>query len=117
MWGLPAAFVVTSNSAVRAPPAVGEKVISTKQVAFGAKAKGAEQLLTAKAKSVEWVPENLTPVIWSWAVPVLVSEMVLTLLVLPTAQVPKFRLAGVNVALGPTPVPERVTEPVRPFAA
>jgi len=61
------------------------------------------------AKSVAFVPMIAMPLIVRVALPVFFSCMPFAPLVLPTFRLPKERLVGFRVTIGPKPVPARVT--------
>jgi hypothetical protein len=103
----------TVNVAERAPEAVGVNVTVTRQVAEGLIVPEVGQVLDGlSAKSPAFVPVIAMLLMLS-AIVVLVSVRVedFAALVVPTATVAKFSVAGSNVAVAvpPLPVPESAT--------
>jgi len=95
--GLPVALSVTEIDALRAPPAVGEKVADTLQALPAAKLAGLMgQVLAPKAKSPGFAPDSAKLVKVTAPVPVLVTVTLCAALVVPIVCVAKVRLAGLK---------------------
>ena len=88
--------------ALRAPVVEGLNVTLIVQLA--AAARDAPQVVAVSGKSPASVPVTAMLVIVSAAVPTLVSVTLSTVLVKPTAQVPKAREVGESLAVVPVPL-------------
>jgi hypothetical protein len=104
--GEPAALSAKLSVAVYALAAVGLKETETVQVAPAAKV--VEQVVVC-GKMDELLPVTETLVRVSATVPVFLRVTVCAAAVVPTATVPKARLAGVTLTVGTMPVPVSVT--------
>jgi hypothetical protein len=106
------ALSVTETEALRAPPAVGEKVTETAQAALTASVAGlVGQVLADMAKSPGFAPASAKPVNVTAPLPVFVIVTLCAALVLPIFCDPKVRLEALKlkVRTGVWPVPLRPT--------
>src|SRR5438132_160103 len=100
--GLPAASSVMVTVAVRALAAVGVKVRLRTQLAPAASVAPLRQVVPeASAKSPALAPPSTAVAMLRGAVPPLLNCTFDTALALPTATLPKARLAGLNMTVGP----------------
>src|SRR2546428_8803014 len=103
--GLPAASSATLRLALLAPVDAGWNFSPTLQLAPAARVVWVRQSVpivgTARTKSLALVPVNAMLVNVSRPVPALLNCTFDTALALPTATLPKARLAGVNMTVGP----------------
>src|SRR3989454_401628 len=103
--GLPAASSATLRLALLAPVDAGWNFSPTLQLAPAARVVWVRQSVpivgTARTKSLALVPVNAMLVNVSRPVPALLNCTFDTALALPTATLPKARLAGLNMTVGP----------------
>ncbi len=107
VWGLVIALSATSNTATRAPFAVGVNVILTAQLAPAASV--VPQVIADWAKSPAFAPVNVMPEIVRVVLRLFLTVIFFAVLVVPTVWAAKVKLDGVTDT-GGVPVPVKLTD-------